>query len=831
MGNQFARSSLFGQLGCRGNLAVLGLSAIGGLQLFQAAIFHSEVRPVTSAGISTIDQEASGRVVGKSKELGEQIYRSQCQQCHGEAGEGSEHYRQSLQGDLPVAELGLYIQETMPEGEPELCIGDEALEVARYIFDEFYSPAAQQRRHPARPQFSRLTVRQFKESVADVLGSFDPPEWLPEERGLRGYYFASRHWNDKRKLAEQVEATLDFPEIVPQFDPSGQYSQLPPPEKAENQMGDGFSAYWQGSILAPRTGWYQIKVESANGFQLSLNRQDEPLIDYGVRSGDTAVHQANIFLLQGRIYPLNIYLVAFPEPQTSFRLLWTPPQGVEEVIPGRYLLPHKLSPSIALTTPFPPDDSSTGYARGISISQEWDEAVTAAAIETANWVSQNLWSLAKTSDADQHRLEKVQEFCRQFVSLAFVKELDPQETDFFIEQHFRNELPIKDQVSRVVMLALKSPRFNYPDLETRSPSLLIARQLALFLWDSVPDKELMELARAGKLIDSEICRQQIQRMLAHPRGRAKLSSVFAEWLDLDRYQDLSKDPARFPGFDASLLRDLRRSLEIFLEETLFSPAADFRQLFTADHWFVSSRMVEFYALPKSADPQSTTSTPEINQDSENSDWVRMTIESQPSAGLLTHPFLLSGLAYYRESSPIHRGVFIARKFLGRTLKQPNENFQPLSEEFDPALTNRERVTFQTRDAVCMGCHTIINPVGFSLENFDATGKFRMMEREHPIDASAQYQTVAGEIVSLEGVEDLARFLLNDPDAQQNFIRQLFQLYARQPLQSLDRDAEQKLEGLHRGFVDNHFNIRELLVACGQTLIADIIRQENRENVD
>jgi hypothetical protein len=166
---------------------------------------------------------------------------------------------------------------------------------------------------------------------------------------------------------------------------------------------------------------------------------------------------------------------------------------------------------------------------------------------------------------------------------------------------------------------------------------------------------------------------------------------------------------------------------------------------------------------------------------------------------------MSGLAYHKDSSPIHRGVFIAKQLLGRRLRQPPSDVKPLTEEFNPKMTTRERVEHQTKETACMNCHTVINPLGFSLENFDAVGRFRVEEKKKPIDVSTVYKTPDGEKVELNGARDLAIFLANNETAQRSFVQQLFHHYAKQSIDTNDNMPElskMQIDLLINGFTND-----------------------------
>ena len=191
------------------------------------------------------------------------------------------------------------------------------------------------------------------------------------------------------------------------------------------------------------------------------------------------------------------------------------------------------------------------------------------------------------------------------------------------------------------------------------------------------------------------------------------------WLKVDHVPDVTKDTERFPEFNAVLANDLRTSLELFLDEVLSSESADFRQLLLADSLSLNGRLAKFYGvdLPEDAPFQ------------------LVPLDSNERAGVLSHPYLMAGFAYTATSSPIHRGVFIARSMLGRTLRPPPEAVTPLAAELRPDLTTRDRVALQTKPESCQSCHAMINPLGFTLEHFDAVGRFRKEELGKPIVAS------------------------------------------------------------------------------------------------
>jgi len=273
---------------------------------------------------------------------------------------------------------------------------------------------------------------------------------------------------------------------------------------------------------------------------------------------------------------------------------------------------------------------------------------------------------------------------------------------------------------------------------------------------------------------------------------------------------LSKSEERFPQFDEAIVSDLRQSLDAMLEAIVWSEASDYRQLLQADWTYTTDRLADFYG---EAWQPAAESGPPLR---------RSVSETAKRAGVLTHPLLMSGLAYYDATSPIHRGVFLIRYVLGRTLRPPSEAFTPLSPDLHPDLTTRQRVALQTSPESCQVCHSKINALGFSLENYDAVGRFRTEERDRPIDPSGGYTTRQGERVDFQGAQELAAFLVESEDAHRAFVNRAFQFFVKQPPAAFGADT---LDRLTAQFRENGYNIRDLLleiavIAAKRPLAAD-----------
>jgi hypothetical protein len=680
----------------------------------------------------------------------------------------------------------------MPKGDPDSLGAEDSAAVAAFIYDAFYSPTAQFRNQPARVELSRLTGRQYRHALADVIVSFTGAGDWNDERGLKGEYFTSRHPRGDSRRIERIDPVVDF-----HFG-----DKTPDPEMIPS--AEEFSAEWEGAVIAPDDGDYEFLVETENGMRLWVNDPETPLIDAEVKSGDGTEFRASIPLLGGRAYRLKLRMIkSKPEKSCSMVLKWKRPGHAMEVIPQRSLWPQQPPERLVVSTPFPPDDRSTGYERGTSISKEWNEATTYAALEAATWIAERADRLAGTKSDAGDRKDKLKAFAGRFVERAFRRPLTDDEKQVHIDRQFAESPDDDIALRRVVLLALKSPRFLYPDLfDESSKPYAVASRLSFALWDSIPDEPLLSAAANGQLQTREQAQGQVDRMLADHRTFAKLNEFFRQWLRIDHFSDLAKDQEKYPDFTPEVISDLRTSLELELNDIVASDNPDLRRLFTTEDIFLNGRLAKFYGVDLP----------------ENADFQKVSAADQHRVGIMSHPYLLAGFSYRDTTSPIHRGVFLTRNIFGRVLRPPPVAVAPLAPDLHEDLTTRERVILQTSPEACQSCHTMINPLGFSLEHFDAVGRYRQTEKEKPIDSTGTYVTKSGDVASFADVADLAAFLSTNSEAPEAFVTQIFHYTVKQPVMAYGLDRPRQLQDR---FLEQGCNIRKLLGECAVTAAMDV----------
>lgn len=722
---------------------------------------------------------------------GRELYKARCMSCHGENGQGGKGYRRPLAGSKTLAELNKYIQENMPPKGKRLS-EDESRLVGSFVYETSYSALAQERNRPARIALSRLTVRQHQNALSDLLSDGSTPIHGAPGAGLKADYFKTPWADHSQRLIERVDPTVDF-----DF-------------KTEGPAKDGFDPYrfgivWSGSLTAPDTGEYDLIVKSNQSVVLHLNDAKTPLVDRKVVSGTDTDHRAVATLLGGRSYAIRLEFSKATQgvqeqdksrqkpPAPAFvSLQWKRPKMAEEVIPARFLHPHWSPLRFVPSTPFPPDDRSIGYDRGTLITKEWSDAVSAASLEAAAYAFDHVDRLAGTAPDAGDRLEKIKGWSLRLNERAYRRPLAPAERTR-VEALFKPGADLEEAVKKSVVMAVQSPFFLFREVEDPDhPQFATAANLSFGLWDTIPDPALAQAAASGQLSTPDQIRAQAERMADDPRAWDKLRGFYFSWLKVDAVKDLTKDKSVFPEFTAEAASDLRSSLELFLEKEGRGKEAKFPDLFLADKYPVNARVGSIYgvAVPPSAG------------------FVSMPINPDERLGLLGHPYLLSRLAYLKTSSPIHRGVLLSRSIMGRSLRPPPSAFAPVAPDLHPSLTTRERVAMQTKARECMSCHSMINPLGFSLERFDAIGRTRDKENGKAVDSTGSYESRAGEKTMFSGPRDLAKFVAESKEARTSFVERLFHHMVKQPARAYGAN---RLADLGKSFDESGASIRALMI--------------------
>ena len=344
---------------------------------------------------------------------------------------------------------------------------------------------------------------------------------------------------------------------------------------------------------------------------------------------------------------------------------------------------------------------------------------------------------ACTPDTLEEELPCAREILTSLARRAYrrpVTDADTQPLLASYEHGRRDGGSFEDGVRWAVEALLVSPKFLFrleldpaavpPGTPYRLSALELASRLSFFLWSSIPDDELIDLAERDQLREPHLLEAQVRRMLNDPRANALVDNFIGQWLHLRNVRTVAPDATLFPDFDDNLREAFRRETELFVESQLREDRS-VRELLEADYTFVNERLARHYGIPNVY----------------GSHFRRVTYADDRRAGLLGHGSILTVTSPPHRTSPVVRGKWLLENLLGAPPPPPPPNVPSLSEAEggEKPASMRERMAQHRKNPVCASCHAKIDPLGFALENFDAVGRWRERNgaEETLIDASGE----------------------------------------------------------------------------------------------
>jgi len=285
-------------------------------------------------------------------------------------------------------------------------------------------------------------------------------------------------------------------------------------------------------------------------------------------------------------------------------------------------------------------------------------------------------------------------------------------------------------IEMAVSAVLVSPQFLFrveqdpagisPNTAYRVSDLELASRLSFFLWSSIPDDELLDVASAGKLSEPAVLERQVRRMLADARSRTLVTNFAAQWLHLRNLASITPDMRLFPDFDDNLRQALRQETELFVDSILREDRSAL-DLLSANYTFLNERLARHYGIPHVY----------------GSRFRRVTLDGDSRrGGLLRQASILTVTSYATRTSPVLRGKWILDNILGVPPPPPLPDVPALKDNtVDGNLSVRKRLAEHRSNPTCAACHNLMDPVGLSLEKFDAIGRWRSAEEGTPIDSS------------------------------------------------------------------------------------------------
>ena len=282
------------------------------------------------------------------------------------------------------------------------------------------------------------------------------------------------------------------------------------------------------------------------------------------------------------------------------------------------------------------------------------------------------------------------------------------------------------------------------DTVYRISDIELASRLSFFLWSSLPDDELLELAERGTLHQPNVLEEQTRRMLADARSSNLIDNFAAQWLYLRNLNSITPDLRQFPDFDDNLRQSFRQETEMFVASILREDRS-VTDLLDADYTFLNERLAKHYEIPHIY----------------GSRFRRVQLDaSTHRGGLLRHGSILTVTSYATRTSPVIRGHWILKNIIGAPPAPPPPDVPALKDNtVSASLPIKERLAEHRAQPACASCHNLMDPIGFAMENYDAVGRWRTTEFSQPIDASGQ--VLGG--VEFAGVTELEQALVKRPE--------------------------------------------------------------------
>jgi hypothetical protein len=283
-----------------------------------------------------------------------------------------------------------------------------------------------------------------------------------------------------------------------------------------------------------------------------------------------------------------------------------------------------------------------------------------------------------------------------------------------------------------------------PNRAYRIPDVELASRLSFFLWSSIPDDELLDLAERGELSKPEVLERQALRMLADPRSQNLVSNFAGQWLHLRNLDSITPELRLFPDFDDNLRQAFRQETELLFADVIREDRSVL-DLLKSDHTFLNERLAKHYGIPHVY----------------GSHFRRVELaDDSMRGGLLRQGSVLTVSSYATRTSPVIRGKWILENILGTPPPPPPANVPALKDNtISSSLSVRERLAQHRANVACAGCHKLMDPIGFSLENFDAVGRWREIEEGRPIDSTGGLPDGS----QFVGVTGLEKALLKRPE--------------------------------------------------------------------
>ena len=521
------------------------------------------------------------------------------------------------------------------------------------------------------------------------------------------------------------------------------------------------------------------------------------------------------------------YLAAMPEDRARRAAQYSKSESTSYEKAGRAVLrrlTHQqyantvrdlLKEATDVSDQFPPEDFVNGFKNQYQ-SQSLSPTLIETYSRTAERLAGNVFRRGDSRKLIPCDFQKEPATCRErfirtFGRRAFRRPLEPQELARY-DALFRNEREFLRGAQAVIEAALQAPAFLFWMDEAPRPAwkpYASASRLAYGLWNTMPDDALLDRAERGDLDSPEKVATAARAMLQDPRARQGLDEFTSQWLRFDRALAAARERRTFPMFSRELVNSMLEEEKRFVADLVWNDR-HFMDLFRADYGFVNAELATVYAVPAPAQ-----------------DFERVVFpKEQDRAGVLGHALFLTLTSKPEDTAPTSRGIFVREQFLCQQVPPPPPGVDTNLPPVDEALprTNRERLASHTTNPACAGCHSLIDPIGFAMEKFDAVGiyhpKAKLLFYPDEHEAKVPKKEVLLDLDTtghLTGVPDsefrnpreLGEILARTGQCQECIVKQVFRYQAGRHETRSDAPLIQQVL---QDFRNSGFKFRELLVS-------------------
>ena len=668
--------------------------------------------------------------------------------------------------------------------------------------------AAAERPMPGRvATFRRLTAAEYGNAVRDLLHvEVDPARWLPKDESAGGFDNVTVGDLSPTRLDRYVTAARQIARLVlgrPALGPEGTTVRVRPDLTQEGHL-DGLPLGTRGGVLVPHTfpraGAYEIEV------RLMRDRNEEV-------EGLTEPHRLDVLLDDGLV---DSFEVKPPRGSKGKDGGWNAPShaDVDRHLTARVRVdagPHEVGVAFVSKgssleeTARQPHAAHFNYYRHPRLTPAvYQVSITGPYRSPSAGPSPSRDRLLTCEPTGSDDAEACAEhILTPLLRRAYRRPVDADDLarPLALFRVGNEQGGFEAGVELALAGVLVNPNFLFrverdppglpPDTAYEVTDVELASRLSFFLWGGLPDDALLALAERGELHDPDVLDGQVRRMLADGRSESLVTNFAGQWLHLRNLESVTPDMRRFPDFDDNLRRAFRRETELLFAEVLRGDRP-VTALLDPGHAWLNERLAVHYGVPHVA----------------GSRFRRVdAADANGRGGLLRHGGVLTVTSYATRTSPVLRGKWILGNLLGTPPAPPPDDIPALEENTVAAnLSVRDRLTAHRAHAACASCHDLIDPLGFTLEHFDAIGRWRDREADVPVDSTGGFP--GGE--ELAGVDDLERALLDRPDLFATTLAEKLLTYALG--RGLDHRDAPAVRGIVREAAADDYRFHTLLAA-------------------